>query len=426
MSQQEQIQTTSITNNSERVNEQGYVFTQRLTPVVPYTEIPNTAYWIDPVTGILHKEESLENVRNNVPMQTHKIVNLYESKQAEKIRQSGNPDGYSGNGGWTDEYYPKILLIHAEQNAARKAGKPSGLLTIMDGLRQSAKITGDDYANVKATVLPSKVMGISPISHILKQMVSTNRTDRIDQKYYKFNAPDGQIQDMGYWNIPEGVIGEYVSDTSAIAPYGYTWGVTEDYFFTSYEVDPLGDLTSLLPSRLELFENTKIATALNALASDTGGVSFTALTGEHFTNNAYDVVESKVIAIGELERANPTSILTQRKTLKDYERNQLGDARTTTSVTGPANMFSGIVTGVTNLDGMRWGYDNLITLNDMIIFDPEWFIWNEGPQRLSTVVNNLTNVKQTLFKKWGGFKIVTFGISAAGSQESFRKIDTLA
>lgn len=419
---QEQI----ITNNSDKVNEQGYVFTQRLTPVVPYSEIPDTAYWIDPVSGMLHKEESIENVRNNVPMQTHKIVNLYESKEAEKIRQSGNIDGYTGNGGWSDEYYPKILLIHAEQDAARKQGKPSGLLTIMDGLRQAGKITGDDYANVKSTVLPSKVMGISPISHIVKSMVSTNRTDRIDLKYYKFNAPDGEIQEMGYWNIPEGVMGQYVSDTAAIAPYGYSWGVTEDYFMQSYEVDPLGDLTSLLPSRLELFENTKIATAINALAADTGGASFTAITGEHFTNNAYDIIDAKVQAVGLLERANPTSLLSQRVHVKAYERNQLGDARVTTSVTGPSGMFAGIATGVTNLDGMRWGYDNLITTNQLLIFDPNWLVWNEGPQRLSTVVNNLTNVKQTLFKKWAGFKIITFGISAAGSQESFRKIDTIA
>lgn len=415
-----------ITNNSERVNETGYVFSQRLTPFVPYSEIPDTAYWISPVSGVLHKEESLDNVKDNVPMVTHKIVNLYESIQADKIRQSGDLDGYQGNGGWTDEYYPKIQLIHAAQESERKAGRNSGLITVMDKLRQSGKITGDDYANVKATVAPSKVMGISPISHVLKSLISVNRTDRIDQKYYKFNAPTGQIQDMGYWNIPEGVIGEYVSDTSAIAPYGYTWGVTEDYFMQNYEVDPLGDLTALLPSRMELFENTKIATAINALTADTGGASFTALTGEHFTNNAYDILEAKIQAIGELERANPTVILSQRKHLKDYERNQeSGDPRLSRAITGPASMFAGIVTGVTNLDGIRWGYDNLLTANTLIMLDPSWFIYNEGPQRMSTVVNNLTNVKQTLFKKWGGFKIITFGISAAGSQESFRKIDTI-
>jgi hypothetical protein len=416
-----------ITNNSERVNETGYVFSQRLTPFVPYSEIPDTAFWIDSVSGNFHKEESIDNVRNNVPMQTHKILNLYESLEAEKIKQSGNLDGYSGNGGWTDEYYPKVQLIYETLNASRKNGQRKGLLEVMDLLRQSGKITGDDYANVKATVPVSKVMGISPINHILKQIVSINRTDRIDQKYYKFNAPDGQIQDMGYWNIPEGVMGEYVSDTSAIAPYGYSWGVTEDYFMQSYEVDPLGDLTSLLPQRLDLFENTKIATAINALPVDTGGASFTALTGEHFTNNAYDTLEAKIIAIGTLERANPTVILSQRKHLKDYERNQTsGDPRLSRDVIGPSDMFAGIVTGVSNLDGIRWGYDSLLTTNQLTMLDPNWFIWNEGPQRLSTVVNNLTNVKQTLFKKWAGFKIVTFGISAAGSQESFRKIDTIA
>lgn len=420
-----------ITNNSERVNETGYVFSQRLTPFIPYSEIPDTSYWVNSISGILHKEESLENVKVSkdgatVPMETHKIVNIYESIEADKMKQSGNVDGYYGNGGWTDEYYPKIQLIHAAQEAERKAGHNSNLLVVMDKLRQSGKITGDDYANVKTTVPVSKVMGISPISHILKQIVSINRTDRIDQKYYKFNAPTGQVQDMGYWNIPEGVMGQYVSDTSAIAPYGWSWGVTEDYFMQSYEVDPLGDLTSLLPSRMELFENTKIATAINALAVDTGGASFTALTGEHFTNNAYDILAAKIEAIGELERANPTVILSQRKHLKDYERNQFsGDPRLSRDITGPSGMFAGIVTGVTNLDGIRWGYDNLITANQLTMLDPNWFIYNEGPQRLSTVVNNLTNVKQTLFKKWGGFKIVTFGISAAGSQENHRKIDTI-
>lgn len=420
-----------ITNNSERVNETGYVFSQRLTPFVPYSEIPDTSYWINSINGNFHKEESLENVKiskngASVPMETHKIVNLYESIEADKIKQSGNLDGYSGNGGWTDEYYPKIQLIYGTLEASRKNGQKKGLLEVMDLLRQSGKLTGDDYANVKAAVPVSKVMGISPISHILKQIVSINRTDRIDQKYYKFNAPDGQIQDMGYWNIPEGVMGQYVSDTSAIAPYGWSWGVTEDYFMQSYEVDPLGDLTALLPSRMELFENTKIASAINALATDTGGASFTALTGEHFTNNAYDTLEAKIAAIGGLERANPTVILSQRKHLKDYERNQeSGDPRLSRAITGPSGMFAGIVTGVTNLDGMRWGYDNLITADTLIMLDPSWFIYNEGPQRLSTVVNNLTNVKQTLFKKWGGFKIITFGISAAGSQESFRKIGTI-
>ena len=415
-----------ITNNSPKWVEQGFVFSPRISPLVPYTEVPNTAYWIDPVTGIFHKEESIDNIKDNVPIQTHKILNLYEDQQARKIKQSGNTDGYRGNGGWTDEYYPKMLLISSEQEAARKAGHSGSLLSVMDGLRQSGKITSDDYANVKSTVLASKTMGISPISHVLKSLVSVNRVNRIDQKYYKYDAPDGQIQDMGYFNLPEGVTGQYGTDTSRIAPYGYTWGVTEDYFMQPYDVDPLGDLQALLPSRLELYENRKIATAINAVTADTGGASFTALTGEHFTNNAYDIIFAKIEAIGAQERANPTTIVTQRKHLKDYERNQLGDARVTTSVTGPSGMFAGVATGVTNLDGMRWGYDTLITTNELTVFDPEWFIWNEGPQRLSTVINNLTNVKQTLFKKWASFKIITFGISAANAYDSMRKINTIA
>lgn len=416
-----------VTTNSSRWDEQGWTFSNRLTPEVPHTEIQNTAYWIDPVSGKFHKEESLENVRNDIPMITHPILNLYENEEATKLKQSGNLEGYKGNGGWTDEYYPKALLVQSETNAAKKQGHHATVFSILDGLRQSGKITSDDYANVKSSVMASKVMGISPIGHVLKQLVTVNRVNRIDQKYYKFDAPTGQVQDMGYFNLPEGVIGQYESDVSKIAPFGYTYGVTEDYYMQPYDVDPLGDLLALFASRVSLFENTKIATALNALDSDTGGASFTALTGEHFTNNAYDIIFAKIAAIGGLERANPTTIITQRKTLVDYQRNQVsGDPRLTRGVTGPAGMFAGIANGIANLEGMTWGYDSLITLNDMIIADPSWMIWNEGPQRMSSVINNLTQVKQTLFKKWGGFKIVTFGITAAGSQESFRKIDTLA
>lgn len=416
----------TITTNSDRVLEQGITFSNRVTPIPTHvTEIPGTGYWFDPVTGQFHKEESLLDVKDDVPRVTHEILNIYEQQESERLRQSGN--SVMGNGGWTDEYYPKAYLVNEEVKAARKSGNRKTVFTILDGLRQSGKITSDDFANVKSAVLASKVMGISPISHVLKQLITTNRVNRIDQKYYKFNAADNQIQDMGYFNIPEGTIGAYESDTAAIAPYGYSWGVTEDYFMQPYDVNPLQDNTSLFGSRLDLFENKKIAAALNLLAVDTGGASLTAKSAEGvYTNNGYDIIFNKISAIGLLERANPTTIITQRKTLVDYLKNQQGLFENTFNTIGPAGPFSGIVSGVTNLGGMRWGYDNLITLNTMIILDPEWFIYNEGPQRLSTVVNNLTNVRQTMFKKWGAFKIVTFGITAAGSQESFRKIDTLA
>ena len=416
-----------IVTNDPRAELSGISFSPRYTQKPNVTEIQNTGFWFMPTTGIFHKEESLENVRNDVPVVTHEILNIYEQREVEnQIKQSGNIDGYSGNGGWSDEYYPTALLIEAEKNAALKAGHRKTGFEIIDGLRQSGKITSDLFANVKSTVLASRVVGISPIDHVLKSLITTNRVDRIDQKYYKFNAPDNQVQDMGYFNIPEGTIGAYVEDTSAIAPYGWTYGVTEDYYMQPYDVDPLGDLTRLLPSRVALFENKKIATAINAIAADTGGASFTAKTSGVYTNNAYDIIYAKIAAIGALERANPTTLISQRVHLLDYLRNQSDRYDYAAQVTGPAGLFSGIQTNVTNLGGVRWGFDNLITTNQLTILDPTWFYYNEGPSRLSTVVNNLTNVRQTMFKKWGAVKILTFGISAAGSFEGFRKIDTIA
>ena len=44
--------------------------------------------------------------------------------------------------------------------------------------------------------------------------------------------------------------------------------------------------------------------------------------------------------------------------------------------------------------------------------DPEWFMLILGPRRLSTVVNNLTQIQQTMFKYWCTFAIFDFGTPA--------------
>ena len=93
------------------------------------------------------------------------------------------------------ELYPKVQQVY-------HAFKEGGLKAAKNMLVQFGAITGDDFQNVKATLLSSKLLGVTPQQHILTQMVTQEQTNRLDLKVRKWFEPDNQIvQQTGFFNI---------------------------------------------------------------------------------------------------------------------------------------------------------------------------------------------------------------------------------
>lgn len=373
-----------------------------------FSEVPDSAFWI--TKEGLYKEYNKENVVNDNNelrvINGKPLLNFSEFLKAQKLIQNG--DNYTGLQGIHPEIYPVIKEIYS---AIKTGGRKAGLLKF-------GAIDGSDFQNIKATLLSSKLLGIVPLQHILLQMVSQETTNRLDFKVRKWFEPDNQIvESTGFYNIQGSTVkGKFEDATATVEPMGYKFDVTEDFYFEPYYEDIIGLHTTALQRRLDIVMNLKVATAINALTTaDSLSADFEAFTGEHHTTNAVKEIKTRHRTIVKRERSNPNSILSNVETYdrfisNDSMRNEMAQ-NIKTDVTG--NSVNGMVSGLSRLPGIKWGWDTLLDTADdgrILIYDPEWFMFISGPRRLSTVVNNLTRIQQTMLKVWNIFRIFDFGV----------------
>lgn len=389
--------------------------------------------WYNPITGDL-VEEPKGNVINTELQRPNfekgrLIVNLKEHEKSTRT-QDGKLTSFKGNGGFTDETYKHYAaLIDIKNKYGRNAGK--AISDIVNGnvnqasLRQFGDINHADFANVVSAVRITKMLGMKYLKHIYTQIVSTENSDRLTIKVGKIDAPDNMIYDDEgfYTSIGDTKKPQFSFDTMGMVSTGFSYGIFDDFFYEQYDIDPLAPISEAYAAQFDNKINKKIADVINALSA-TGSSSLSALTSEHYTNSAADFFDNAINTIETKERAGVNTIISTRKTLrvviKNLNQNNVNN-RDQLSIGTPIGV-NGVLDG-TPLPGVRWGYDNYNTADQLTMFDNEWFILGYGPRRFVTVRDEIMGNTKTMQRVWNGFKIFTMSLAADTIYSKFSGLD---
>ena len=362
-----------------------------------YREKPNSAVWIsDKSNTISVGEEELEV--GYQPTFENVIVNFDEYNKQHKLKESGKINDYKGNGGFTQEWEPKVKqVIHAW----KKGGK-----RLVNKLAESGVLTGADFATVKSALLALKTTTTAIRNHVLTEMVTQLQSDRLDVRFDDFAGFDAINEEIGVWNIPLSGKGGFTTQTVSQKKYGWHLQWSEDFTMQYYDVDVMAYHVNALRGQMETVMNKKVAAEFNAL-SGTAQASWSAFSGGLSTRNAKIDVKNIATTVDNSLRGSPRAIVSNRAVYDVYQTNTSVAMGGLGAFAGVQYTFgNGIVTNSPGFDSIRWGIDDLITTDQYTVYDPVGIVFINGPQRTAQYEDVRTGLRGTIFKRWFRAKII--------------------
>lgn len=363
-----------------------------------YREDEKSVVWISSVDNIISRGEEKLNV-GYMPTGDEPIVNFQEYGSQLALKESGELSDFKGNAGFSDEWYDRMMVAI---NASATGGRNAVL-----GLVESGMLTGDDFATVKSALLALNTT-VTPIrNHVLLELVTRVRSDRLDLRFDDFGGPfDAVNEEMGTWTIPVSFKGGFTTQTMTQKKYGWHLQWSEDFTMQYYDVDVLGYHIRNLAGQMETVMNKKVSALINAL-SGTAQASWSAFSGGLSTRNAKIDVKNIAKVVDASLRGSPRVILSNRDVYDSYQTN-------TTVAMGGLGAFANvnytfgnaIVANTGGFDSIRWGIDDLITTDQYTAFDPRGIVFAEGPQKVAQYEDVRTGIRGTIFKRWFGAKII--------------------
>lgn len=379
---------------------------------------PDSAYWVlqdGKCFSVMDKHpETQDNKGVQIPniVQSGFLVDLSMHGKYEEMKQSGDISDAPGTQGINPEIYDDFVTL---DKYAKKYGH-RGMDYVKDQIiQQSGPIQYDDFANVKKVRDAIFFYGKAYRNHILTQMVSQQTTNYLDFRAIRFTPPDNQIwDDMGFYALPEMTKGQYAEVSRALKSQAYLFSITEDFYYNDYQVNPIADHQRALNAEVDLALNNKIAGVIKAIAS-AGNTDWTTLNASNLitTNDPSEVMRGFATTIIKKDRWNVDSVLSNYGSILKYIRNQHvnGDISDQANVARPS-LLTGIANNVKFLDGIKWGWDDLIeesTDNKFILYASEAFKLTLGPRKVARVTDPISGTITNLVRYWCDFNIYTFG-----------------
>jgi hypothetical protein len=366
-----------------------------------YRELPDTQLWISNVTKLITKGETHDSVGYK-PTFSQPIVNYDEyAKQAVGvIGESGQimRSDFKGNGGWSDEMYPKAMeVIGAWQKGGKRAVVQLG---------ESGMLTGSDFATVKSALLALKVTTTQIRNHVLLELVTRINSDRLDLRIDDFAGFDAINEELGVWNIPVSGKGGFTSQTFSQKKYGWHLQWSEDFNMAVYDVDVMQYHVNALRGQMDTVRNKKVAAPINAL-SGTAQASWSAFSGGLSTRNAKIDVKNIATVVDNSLRGSPRVIVSNRAVYDVFQTNTTVAPGGLGALAGTNYTFgNGVIGDIGGFSSIRWGIDDLITTDQYTVYDPAGIVFVDGPTRTAQYEDTRTGIRGTLFKQWFVAKII--------------------
>lgn len=361
-----------------------------------YREDPKSVVWMSSVDKIISRGEESLPVGYR-PTGEEPIVNFEEYGNQIKLKESGKMSDFKGNGGFSDEWYTRMMVaINAQKTGGRKA---------VLGLVESGMLTGDDFSTVKSALLALNTTVTAQRQHVLLELVTRIRSDRLDLRFDDFGGPfDAINEEMGTWTIPVSFKGGFTTQTMTQKKYGWHLQWSEDFTMQFYDVDVLGYHIRNLAGQMDTVMNKKVAAIINAL-SGTAQASWSAFAGGLSTRNAKNDVKNIATVVDNSMRGTPQIILSNRAVYDSWQTNTTVAFGGLGALAGTGYTFgNAVVAGTPGFDSIRWGIDDLITTDQYTVFDPRGLVFVEGPQKVAQYEDVRTGIKGTIFKRWFGAK----------------------
>lgn len=366
-----------------------------------YKEKADSVLWISNISHLIAKGEEEMSVGYQ-PTWKHPVVNYEEYRQQAigNIGESGQiyRKDFSGNGGWSDEYYPAAI----ELKSAWERGGRRGI----SNLGESGMLTGADFATVKSAVAALKTT-ITPIrNHIILEMVTRMQSDRLDLRIDDFVGYDAINEELGVWTIPLSGKGGFTSQTITQKKYGWHLQWSEDFTMQVYDVDVMQYHVNALRGQMETVMNKKAIAPINAL-SGTAQASWSGFSAGLSTRNAKIDVKNIAAVVDASLRGSPRNILSNRAVYDVFQTNTTVQPGGLGALANVRYTFgNAVIGGIGGFDSIRWGVDDLVTTDQYTVFDPSGIVFIDGPQRTAQYEDSRTGIRGTIFKRWFVAKII--------------------
>ena len=372
-----------------------------------YREDEKSTVWISSTDRIISRGEEKLAI-GYMPTGDEPIVNFEEYGKQLQLKEAGKISDYKGSAGFSDEWYPRMMIaLEAQATGGRKA---------VLGLQESGMLTGDDFATVKSALIALNTT-VTPIrNHILLDLVTRVRSDRLDLRFDDFGGPfDAINEEMGTWTIPVSFKGGFTTQTMTQKKYGWHLQWSEDFTMQYYDVDVMGYHIRNLAGQMETVMNKKVAALINAL-SGTAQASWSAFSGGLSTRNAKIDVKNIAKVVDASLRGSPQVILSNRDVYDSYQTNTTVAPGGLGALAGVGYQFGNAIIGsIGGFDSIRWGVDDLITTDQYTVFDPRGIVFAEGPQKVVQYEDVRTGIRGTIFKRWFGAKIIDSAVFNKGT-----------